>query len=126
MELVIFPKIFQQTKSIWAKNRIIIVEGRVEYREDSLSILVEKTFEPESITRLKKRAQRAAELIIQIPSSTPAPRLVELNKLLRESAGADQVALIFTDNHGNSKKMPLPYGINYDDQLRKKIRHLLA
>ena len=126
MELVIFPKIFQQTKSIWAKNRIIIVEGRVEYREDSLSILVEKTFEPESITRLKKRAKRAAELIIQIPSSTPAPRLVELNKLLRESAGADQVALIFTDNHGNSKKMPLPYGINYDDQLRKKIRHLLA
>jgi len=126
MEVVIFPKVYQQTKNSWAKDRIVIIEGRVEYRDESLSILAEKIYDPKKAKNLHKRIKPQIDMIIRVPNRTPAPKLIQLNNLLRRSSGQDQVVLIFTDSHGQIKRMPLPYNISYDNDLRAKIRNLLT
>lgn len=42
IDLVIFPKLFASVKDILVKERVIITEGRLDYRDDKLSLIVEK------------------------------------------------------------------------------------
>ncbi len=47
IEVVVFPKVFEQTKGLWVKDRPILISGRVERREresfgENLSFIVEK------------------------------------------------------------------------------------
>ena len=42
IDLVIFPKIYGQTKDIWRTDQVVIVTGRVDFREERASVIVEK------------------------------------------------------------------------------------
>lgn len=41
LDLVIFPQIYSSVKTILVEDKVIIVEGRLDYREDRLSLIVE-------------------------------------------------------------------------------------
>ncbi len=41
LELVVFPKIFAQTSDVWARDAIVTASGRVDQKEDRLTILVD-------------------------------------------------------------------------------------
>ena len=42
IDLVVFPKIYSRTKNIWIVDRVVIVAGRVDFREEKNSIIVEE------------------------------------------------------------------------------------
>ncbi|PIS09711.1 DNA polymerase III subunit alpha [Candidatus Beckwithbacteria bacterium CG10_big_fil_rev_8_21_14_0_10_34_10] len=42
LDLVVFPKLFNSLKTIIIEEKIVIVEGRIDYREDRMSLIVEK------------------------------------------------------------------------------------
>jgi len=41
IDLVVFPKIYDQTRDIWQPERIVIVNGLVDFREERISIIVQ-------------------------------------------------------------------------------------
>lgn len=41
LEMIVFPRIFSQTKTIWAANTVVLLKGRVDTKDDRLSIIVE-------------------------------------------------------------------------------------
>lgn len=56
LDLVIFPRIYAETKAIWVEDQIILVEGRIDFREERISLLVEKAIlikSPEDIKKLE-------------------------------------------------------------------------
>ena len=41
IELVVFPKIFAKTSDLWSRNAIVLASGRVDEKDDRLTILVD-------------------------------------------------------------------------------------
>lgn len=126
-EAVVFPKIFAATRTCWVKDQIILVEGRVEVREENFSLLVENAF-PLSIVESEEEKEKKGEAVdfeIKIPARISPPKLVELNKLLKQNQGRGKIALVFIDNLGRKRRMVLPFGVNYTKKLADKIDKLL-
>jgi len=126
-EAVVFPKIFAATRSCWVKDQIILIEGRVEVREENFSLLVENAF-PLSVVESeegKEKKDEAVDFEIKIPARISPPKLVELNKLLKQNQGRGKIALVFIDNLGRKRRMVLPFGVDYTKKLADKIDKLL-
>lgn len=41
IELVVFPRIFEETKSFWVHDRVILVKGKVNEKDDRITIIVD-------------------------------------------------------------------------------------
>jgi UDP:flavonoid glycosyltransferase YjiC (YdhE family) len=107
-------------------NSVVMVKGKVEEREDRLSLIVD------SISPVTEQADTAESSdakpvdpnTIIIPQGTSKATLFELNKLLQENRGDDQVTLIFQNGHSN-RELKLPFGINLTTKLRNIISQLI-
>ena len=41
MDLVVFPKIYSETKNLWQSDQVVLITGRVDFREEKASVIVE-------------------------------------------------------------------------------------
>ncbi|MBI5452648.1 DNA polymerase III subunit alpha [Candidatus Gottesmanbacteria bacterium] len=41
IELVVFPSVFERTKNLWVRDKVILVKGKVNEREERLSVIVD-------------------------------------------------------------------------------------
>lgn len=126
VEMVIFPKTFQEVKSFLVKDNPVVAKARVEKREDTISLIVEK------VKPLNGDGQPsttfgplADEMVIILPANTSSQKLMALNTLLKNAPGQDWISLIFIDSAGRQKIIKLSYPIGYDERLRIRIRQLL-
>mgnify|MGYP001154719043 CR=1 FL=1 len=129
LEVVVFPRIFAQTRNCWVKDRIVVIDGRVEYRQEKLSILVEKasTLEDLKKKKVKKgKTQSTFDIEVKIPARISPRKLVELNKLLKQNQGQDRIVLVFVDSLGQEKRILLSFGVDYSKKVVQEIEKLIA
>ena len=123
IELVVFPKIYQNTRDSWQEGTAMLISGKVDSRADTASILVE------SIETKEKSGNRSEETVnIQIPKDTSPETLQSLKNLLTQNFGDKTGYLIFeglpAGRQGN-KKVKLPFKIAYTESLAHQISDLL-
>lgn len=129
IEAVVFPKTYIEVKSVLIPNSVVMIKAKVEEREDRLSLIVD------SITPVTESSDAADSTdlpnsrppdpnTIIIPQGTSKATLFELNKLLQDNRGEDQVTLIFQNGHSD-RELKLPFGIKLTEELRQNITHLL-
>ena len=121
IEAVVFPKVFAKTKDVWVVDQIVLLTGRVEYKDETLSFLVEsaKTFSEEDAKETKRRVE------IKVPKGTPVELLKDVNTIFRENPGKDTIVIIVENGGGVIKRLVLPYGVNYTVNLARQIASLL-
>jgi len=124
LEVVVFPKIFASTRQYWAKDQIVLIEGKVESREEAISLIVDSA---SLLSEAKRKAKRGKEydFEIKLPSSVSPRKLVELNRLFKQSQGQNRLCLVFVDSQGRSRRMVLPYGVDYTEELAQKIKEII-
>jgi len=125
LEIVVFPKIFAETKRIWARDRLVAIKGRTDVREGNQTLIVESAVLLEDAKEKKDKKEMPFDFEVEIPSRISSRKLVELNKLFKQNQGKSKVALSFVDNLGRVKRMVLPYGIDYTEKLKKKIEKII-
>jgi len=124
LEIVVFPKIYSQTKSIWVKDKIVSIRGRTDVRDGRQTLIVENAILLEE-EKKKKGKKSPFDFEIEIPSRISSKKLVELNKLFKQNQGKSKIALSFVDNLGRIKRIMLPYGVDYTKELKKKIKDII-
>lgn len=124
LEAVVFPRVFARTKECWLKDRVVLVKGRAELREESVSLIVEEASLLEE-GKVKQQRGKTADFEISLPSRISSQKLVELNKLLKQNQGQDRIALRFVDNSGRTRRMALPFGVDYNAVLKKQIEEIV-
>jgi len=131
MEAVVFPKVYSRTKQCWAKDRLVLVKGRIQIREDTPNLVVDeawllddKNLPPERSIGGEK-AEVNWDFEVTLPSKMSPRKLVELNKVLKQNQGKDRLALVFVDNQGRQRRMILPFGVTYDNGVKEKIKEIL-
>lgn len=117
IDLVVFPGIYQDTHDDWVDNNPVLIEGKVDFRDDSTSILVDSVITTNSVAKANNR------LFIKIPKKTNTENLKELKKLLLNHPGEGLVSLIFEG--GNRKQIDLQIKINWSKELAGEISTIL-
>ena len=125
IEMVVFPKTFTEARQYLIKDQVVIVKGKLEIRDEAKSIIVEKVSPFDANLIGDRVPQEVVDEEFMIPAGTSPKKLVGLNEVFRQNPGEMKVALVFVDNHGNTKRMILPYGVNLSAEVRASIDNLL-
>lgn len=120
IEVVVFPRVFESTRPLWEKDQMVLVEGRLDQREESLNLLVENVVPLSE----KTRAKSEYDFSIEIPRGINSKKLVAINKLLKSSPGKMKGVLFF-EGEGGRKRLALTFGVNYTKELEKKMREII-
>lgn len=116
IEVVVFPKIFKETRDFWNEGKPLLVIGKVDVRDETPGIIVDSI---ETITN--GGDNKIKEVFINVPEGTDVNALKRLKALLTENLGTHDAFLDF----GNGKKVRLPFKINWGESLAQKISEIL-
>ena len=116
LDLVIFPKIFKETRDFWIEGQPLLISGHVDVRDDSPNLLVESI---ETLTSLSEKKER--EVFVKIPKGTDANALRKLKELFTNNLGAQTGYLLFE----GGRKVRLPFKIAWNESMAKAIAGLL-
>ena len=140
VEVVVFPKVYAATSSVWQPDNLVLVSGKVESRgisefdEDNndatrdVSVIADTALiftGPDTKLNPASGDNPGKALIsIEIPPHFPQNKLVALNQLLSHHRGPRLAQLVFLKN-GTSKTLPLPYGLDWTADLSSALADLL-
>lgn len=116
LELVIFPKIFKDTRDFWVEGQPLLITGRVDVRDDSPNLLVESI---ETMANLDEKKER--EVYIKVPKDVDTNTLKKLKGLLTSNLG-DQTAFLQFER---GRRVKLPFRIAWNETLAKAIADTL-
>lgn len=124
LEVVVFPKIFETSKEFLVSDQVVLISGRVEKREEELSLIVEKIapFDPESAGDLQ---QNSLMVEIYIPAGADISVLQNINRTLRGFPGGTPVALFLNSDKG-VRRMDLPFSVDPQPLLEEKVKEILG
>ena len=116
IELVVFPKVFKESRDFWVEGQPLLVIGKVDTRDETPAILVE------SIETMPKSPEgNEREVFIKIPKNTDTNQLKRLKTLFTENLG-DQTGFLMFEG---GKKIKLPFKIYWNETLAKQIAEIL-
>jgi len=116
IEVVVFPKIFKETRDFWNEGRPLLVTGKVDVRDETPGIIVDTI---ETITSAGDKRQK--EVFINVSQETDVNNLKRLKALLTENLGNQDAYLAFD----GGRKVKLPFKINWNENLAQKIIDIL-
>ncbi|KKS17671.1 MAG: DNA-directed DNA polymerase III alpha subunit [Candidatus Woesebacteria bacterium GW2011_GWA1_41_7] len=116
IEVVVFPKVFKDTRDFWNEGKPLIVTGKVDVRDESPGIIVDAI---ETIGGLGE--DKPKEVFINVPRETDVNCLQRLKTLLTENLGNLDAFLVFD----GGRKVKLPFKINWNENLAQKISDVL-
>jgi DNA polymerase-3 subunit alpha len=127
IEVVVFPKVYSLNPECWKSDNILLVNGRIESKQedeeteavitliaDSAQFYTGDNFQNTVQSKINKPKS------IFIPKGLSQSKLVSLNTLLSTHKGKTPAELVF-----DTKTIPLPYGLSWNDDLVKEIDLLL-
>ena len=118
IDIVIFPKLFKETSTIWQEDAPLLITGRIDDRNDELSLIVE------SVEELNNDFLKSQPEIIEIPRGTDKKVMMQISQVLKTNPGNQSISIVIK-NGGADKKINLPYKVNLTEGVRKKVASLL-
>ncbi len=116
LEIVIFPKVYKDTKDFWIVGKPLLVNGKVDIRDETPGLIVE------SIESISSESQSNKDMIhIFIPKGTGVNALKKLKALFTENLGNKEAVLDFEEG----KKVKLPFKIAWGERLAKEIQEVI-
>ena len=112
VDLVVFPKIYQDVKNFLMDGKVTLISGKVDSRDDEVSFLVETMEE----------FKGTGGHFVHIPKGTSKEKLQLLKKLFDENIGDDSITLIFDETR---KKVIPKQKINWSESLSLQIDIIL-
>lgn len=121
IELIIFPKIYEEYRELLKNDNIIIVEGRISIKEEESPKLI-----CERISPLKKGRQH--KLYIKIDSEKNPGLLESIKKVLNDNRGDNPVYIVDEARKSNGKPMVMQASrhmwVNINDSLLNDLKKI--
>ncbi len=109
VDMVVFPKLYQDYKNMLKDGKVVIATGKVDQREDEISFLVEKMIEV--------KHDSSHEVII--PAGTAQDKLLKLKELFDNNKGDDSISLHFeVDNRKILAKQKVVWSVELEEKIK--------
>ncbi len=137
VEIIAFPKVYEEYKELIKKDEIVVIEGRLDVAEGKIKLIAEKISllnkyleNKEYTIKTKKQTDQnlLEELHLEINSYKNKPDLlIKLKEIFCTYPGKSQIMIHFKEK----KKTILhiidkEFSVNIDDKLIEKIRNILG
>ncbi|MBU2036079.1 hypothetical protein KKC36_01370 [Patescibacteria group bacterium] len=116
LDLVVFPRLFKSIRSLIVDYKPVIISGKVDARDNRLSLLTESIYTP------GEKGFDGKEVLIQVSKNVSSEQLRDLKNLLLNNQGEKDITLIFT---GTGKNIKLPYKISWNESIARQISSIL-
>lgn len=138
MDIVIFPKLYQEHQLSLSVEKPFLVQARVDYRDDRLGLVASRLLclEEEidsrklSLFPLNSKLEKNKFKVLEIPRGVPRDVLRQIADLFKSHRGEERVRIILpvtkTSNgdNGSVKTLDLPYGVDWK-AVEKQVLNLL-
>ena len=148
IDVAVFPRVYNENIKKIEDDYFLLVEGKIDLRNDMLQIIAEKIFHKklddvlekakkeklfdESIKYVKNEGAPSISMEdvenekkqawhLEIPPKASKEALLSLKKIFENNPGNDEVVLVFP----NKQRMPLPAKVKLTKILKGNIRQLL-
>ncbi|MBA7699637.1 DNA polymerase III subunit alpha [subsurface metagenome] len=151
VEIMVWPKVYENTRDLWQEGNILLVEGKVRMRNDRVQLSCDQVrhYQPEAAQGEEAAAPEAGEAL-EIAEETPAAttsvqghRLVisisqttdedsdtaylqRLISILRDFPGQDEVKLSVTNEERVINLKLSDISVNYCPELRQRLVELMG
>lgn len=141
LELVVFPKTYQQTAGIWQRDQVVMAKGKISSRsslsEGDVKILVDEAW---AVTSDQLKNEQRLELdppsgktnldanprlYIRLEDSMNHPLLLNLREKLDNHHGETEVVLI-TGDHDSKQVIKLPQTISINEESLRTLAALFG
>ncbi len=112
VDMVIFPKLYQDVKNLLLDGKVVLITGKVDLREDEISFIVEK---------MDERKYDPSHQVM-VPAGTPQSKLLKLKELFDSNKGEDQISLYF---EADQRKILAKQKVVWSGELEKEIGEIL-
>lgn len=132
IELILFPRTLQTYQHLIKDGAILFVKGKVNVKEGQMKLLVDsledlKTKNGEK--QVKNNSKNFVDLddyaTIRVPRGMTDSDLAALKLLLAKNKG-DTETYVEIPNGGEPKRVKMPFGIDYSDDIIPEINALLS
>ena len=123
VELIIFPRTYQELGFQLEQDQVVLVRGKVQHEEEEFKVIAEKIIIPkdEEVEFAKDHDYQE----IFVPRKTTPDTLKKLGALLKANLGNEKIVIVIP-NGAKPERIVLPYKVNYNEALIKKIEELLT
>lgn len=121
IDLVVFPKLYAEDQALWEADKPLLVTGKIDNREGKASVILDKAV----LIDVNAPPAEGSVYEVDIPRGTPKDKLIEINNLLKNAPGADQIIIIIP-NGGEPKRITLPFTVKYNEKLCRQINAILG
>ncbi|MCL4383869.1 DNA polymerase III subunit alpha [Patescibacteria group bacterium] len=116
IEIVIFPKLYEQVGATLNLNQAYYIEGKINQRDNEIAVVIDSISNHPPADTSKKY-----DFVIEIPKGTSQVQLLNLNRLLKNNPNGHKGLIILP----NGKEVPLSYGVRYNHELQQQINRIL-
>jgi DNA polymerase III alpha subunit len=136
-ELIVFPKLIDETASMWEVGKALLVKGKVSTKDNQIKLIVEKAVILEGnmsedslsvadpLMTQTVQFDSTGQVNIYIPRGTSTEALNDVKYKLAANKGETPVMVYVPNGPSGPKKVKLPFGINYTEKLADSIRKRL-
>lgn len=125
VELVVFPRLYSNTKTSWVEDQPILITGKVDFK-DRLAIIVDSAVQPQKESPKNKPEKHAKSntYAIVLQKDSPKDSLVKINQLLQANQGLDRVMIKLKNGQETSKMIEIPYTVDFAS-IKSQIQTIL-
>ena len=145
IELVVFPNVFTEHRSLLALDKMLLVRGKISDKDGELKLLADKIVAIEQAEELKniagshghlspppggkgemKEGVRNGSLIkIKIPSRANPQIFEKLKHAFTKYPGDTHVSLVIPDREGKAREIKTEFMVESSDQFKTELKDLL-
>lgn len=133
VDVVVFPKSFAQFKTIINEDAVIVVEGKLDNRDEECAILAENLIDLSSLPEIPSALQSVISanhtdqstvsppmtesIGIIIPKMASRQTLHSIYEVLKRFPGQKTTYLLLEGTDGTTRNVPVPFGSELSDSL---------
>jgi DNA polymerase-3 subunit alpha len=142
LEVVVFPRTFAETKDLWEKDQMVMIEGKYNEREGDVSLICEKVtiITPDNAEQVRDmlsmskggrvasksiKAVAAEQVCIQVPP-TMAPSVAEALKIAFEKYPGSRKVVLLVEENGSHKRIETSMSVAVSSDLIVAVERLVG
>ncbi len=121
IEVIVFPRVYEQARSYIIPDQIVIVSGKLEAGESLPVLIAESVSTLDQLTSLKFEQD---SLEVSIPKDADRVLLSRIYEILKENPGDMLIYLFLPTDNGSSRRFSVPFTSKKSPQLKRELEEL--
>ncbi len=131
VHITVFPRQYEQNPDLWVENKVLILSGEVQMRNDEPTILCDKADEFNGLAEEMNRKQYDVWITLELSGdddlavSNDTMRMKDIYRCVRETPGRDHYYLLFDTGECCIHLTPDDNTLSYSPEIRARLVNAL-